>query len=675
MRIPVEWIKDYVETLSSAERIGDTLTMLGIELEAIHPSPIGEVLEIKVTPNRGDCLSILGVARELCAKDCAEFAPTRLMLDALAGWPRGDESQPLGVATVRIESPKLCARYAARVFEGVPQHESSSTVQSRLSAAGMRPVSVIVDITNYVMLELGQPLHAFDLNKLVDREIVVRCANPGETIKTLDGQVRKLTPEMLTICDANTPVAIAGVMGGEDSEVSENTTSILLESAHFEPASVRKTRRALGMATEASYRFERYVDPEGTVRALNRFTHLLQAETGVACVEGVCDSFPSKRPQREVTVRPARWNVLLGTEVPTAAAAAILQSLGCRVSEANGHLRAAAPSWRSDLLREDDYVEEIGRVWGYEKIPEVLPAGTTKSAGLTTLERFTEQARHLMLRTGFCEVLNHTMGAAHPLDVRCERVELRNPGSPDSALLRSSVLPGIALSASHNRGRDIALFEIGNVFHGPHEFAMLGFLASGLQAERGWQGPKPPEVDFFFAKAIAEVVLSTFSVTGDLAPTKDERFHPNRQASYSQGDEQLLLFGQLRDEICGELDLRVGTIAGEVDLRALTKATKPELKFKRLSPFPYVRRDIAFAISKDVPYANIEVKVREALGETLELLRLFDVYEGQGVPEGHHSLAIALVFRHFERTLTDEECNALRERGVEAIKGLGGTIR
>ncbi|MCH8274100.1 MAG: phenylalanine--tRNA ligase subunit beta [Armatimonadetes bacterium] len=675
MKLTVEWLKEFVRTDAAADEIGHTLTMLGMELERMEESPLGPVLDFKVTPNRGDCLSVLGVARELCAKDAARYRPTDLMRECVNGFALGDEEETAVGAGVEVLDPDLCPRYGARLFRGLAPAQSSERIQGRLLACGMRPINVIVDMTNYVMLELGQPLHAFDLDLLAGSKVVVRRPRPGETLKTLDGIERKLGPDMLMICDADRPVAVAGVMGGEDSEVSGSTKNLLLESAHFDPRSIRRTRKALGLSTDASYRFERYVDPEGVVRALNRFALLVRKDTGTEPVNGVLDVYARPPERKPAKVRPSRWNLVLGVEVPEAAAATGLQALGCRVTEENGSLVATPPSWRADLRREDDFVEEIGRLWGYEKIPESLPIGSTLQGGETPEPALTSRVKRAMLRLGFTEVINHTFGDLSPLDADGERVRLRNPVAPESALLRCSLLPGLAACAARNRGRPLFLFEAGKVFLNGREFPALGFLMSGRLLEEHWENKESPAADLAAAKGMVDLLGELLRRPFEFQANDDKRFHRHRQAKVLAGGRELGLFGQVLPEVADGLHVREDAMMGELDLEAILSVPEATPRYRPISPFPAIRRDMAMAISSKVPYSELESAVREAAGETLERIWLFDVYEGEGIEQGKHSLGIAMLLRHPERTLTDEEANDVRERAFRALEALGATRR
>jgi phenylalanyl-tRNA synthetase beta chain len=666
MKITVEWLKEFVETGAGAQEIGDELTMLGLELEAEEESALGPVLDFKVTPNRGDCLSVFGLARELAAKDPEKYRPTDLFKRAAEGFSSVDLPHSDGL--VSIEAPEVCGRYVGAVVQGVRVGKSLEKIAERLTACGMRPIDSIVDTTNYVMLELGQPLHAFDLRQLKAGRIVVRTAKQGETMKTLDGQERKLTPDMLMICDAERPVAIAGVMGGENSEVALDTTEILLESAHFDPLSVRRTRKALGMSTEASYRFERSVDPGLCAAAVNRVCELL----GVSASQ-VQDAYPGRAERSAVRIRRNAYYRMFGSVLAFDSAPSILTRLGCNVTQDGDDLMAAPPSWRADLAIEEDFLEEIGRLWGYEKIEEDLPRGSTTGGGYGPEADFRRRLRQALLRLGFAEMLTHSL--AQESSLGSGSVAVRNAASPELALLRGSLLPGLATAAGKNRGRSLALFEQGRVFEDRKERRSLGLLVSGDVAPAHWAGTKPSRQDFYSLKGIVETIGTLIGRRIDFAPSNDARFHPGRRAALEIEGETLGAMGEIAPALCDELDLPQDTLAAEVDVDRLMAAASKQTHYRKLSPYPPVRRDFAVVIEKSVPYAKLEAALRAAAGGLAERVWLFDAYEGKGIDAGSHSLGIGVVLRHADRTLTDEEANAFSERAFAALESLGARKR
>jgi phenylalanyl-tRNA synthetase beta chain len=670
MKFPFSMLQDFVTTSATPDAVGDLLTMAGFELEGIHQSEGDTVLDIKVVSNRGDGLSVLGLAREVLAKDGSaqptelyRRATERFATDAEAGTPP---------SSVTIESPD-CLRFSCRIFQGDFKQAAPQRVRQRLLQAGIRSISLLVDLTNYVMLEIGQPMHAYDLDTLRGNRIVVRHAREGEKLTTLDGVERALNPRQLVICDAERPVGVAGVMGGLDTEVTDATTRILLESANFLNTSVRRTRNQPGLSTEASYRFERSVDPEGTVAALNRFAELLaEVDGGKSRLSGVIDEYPAPPSPVTLQVRSSRASQLLGMEVASDDASAYLKRLGFAVEGDGGVFQVTAPTWRPDIVQEYDVIEEIGRVHGFEKIPEAPLQGTTTQGGVFDFDLFVAQVRDTMLRQGFVQNVSHSLTSAHLLDDPADlRVGPRNPNSPEMALLRNSILPGLADNARRNGGRDLHLFEIGAVFSASAEVRRLGVFTCGKAAPENWEKQPSPTATFFSLKAVVDELLRSASLENSWAPASDPRLHPTRQAAC----EGVALMGQIHPDIAEELDLEPQTFLAEIDLEALYKQSQGKRELRPISRNPSIRRDIAILIDKAVPYRQLEQSIREAAGSLLEKQWLFDVYEGKGIPEGKHSLAIALLLRKLGENLTDEEANRVRDRAVQALAALGASQR
>jgi len=682
MKFATSMLRDYVRTALDAEALGDLLTMSGFELEGIEDGP-DPVLDIKVVSNRGDGLSVFGLAREVRAKD-ANAEPTDLYFRAAGRFAGPVEPNQAGNhAGVSIETPN-CRRYAAAIFKDVPTGQAPEWVRARLESAGMRSLGLVVDLTNYVMLEIGQPLHAFDLNTLAEQRIVVRQAREGEKLTTLDGVERNLNPGMMMICDAERPVAVAGVMGGLATEVTDQTRDILLESANFVNTSVRATRKALGLNTEASYRFERSVDPELVVAALNRFSELLRESIGRDCrVPGVVEAYPSKPEPVTVRLRMDRVRRLLNMPVEEDEARAYLGRLGFGVAQAEGSLEVTVPTWRPDIVREDDVIEEIGRIHGYENIPEYLPVGQATPGGVRGIYAFIDQIREEMVRLGFAQIVSHTLRDQHPLDFAPHwRAKVRNPHSPEIAYLRDSVLPSLADAAKRNGTRNLHLFEIGKVFvRGEIQYdesPELGIISIGELEPPSWLHKDKAEANFYTMKGTMEELASLVRTDLEILPVviPDPRFHPTRQAALVTTDRVLIGgFGVIHPDVAEELDLPPTTVMAEIDLLAFYRGDHDHVTLKPFSRLPAVRRDLAILVAKSVPYASVETAIRKGAGDMLERLWLFDVYEGPGVPEGSHSLAVALQLRRFDKTFTDEEANQVRDSVVAELSALGATLR
>jgi phenylalanyl-tRNA synthetase beta chain len=599
--------------------------------------------------------------------------------------PPAEPGEVTQYARVEILDPDLCPRYAARVIREVRIAPSPAKVQNRLLAAGMRPINNIVDATNYVMLELGQPLHAFDLDTLIDHRIVVRQAREGEIIHTLDGREHAIAPPMLMICDAERPVAVAGIMGGAETEVTPQTRHILMESAHFSPLSIRRTARALDLRTESSYRFERFVDPNLVLVAQYRVCELIEQWTGVAAVPGVLDVYPKPYPVRELTLRLARAEELLGFKVEDEEAHGVLQRLNLNPQPMGERtLRVQIPLYRyEDLKREVDLVEELGRVLGYERIPESPPVGITTQGKDSPEGAFSERVRTILLSAGLQEIVSHTLEPANPLQLPTP-VELRNPMSDELRYLSSSILSGLVFAADHNRRRgmhDLHLFEIGRVFaqdessQGHRERLALGILMTGALHAPHWTG-KPREDDFYSLKGVVEHLLTLLGIDAEFvamgessfSTPSDARFHPGRVAEAVAQGRWLGRLGELHPLIQRQYELRRRVYLAEFDLEALHALAAHAVRYRSLPTQPPVLRDIAVIVSQEVPVGRLFATIWQAGDEWLESVRLFDRYTGAPVPEGSHSLAFSLVFRHPERTLTDEEVNARVEAIFEALQ-------
>lgn len=678
MKFTLPMLRDFVETNLTEEQVGDLLTMTGFELEEIIEVDGEKVLDINIMANRGDGASVLGMAREVLTKD-PDAKPTPLYRQLI---DREQKDGPIATNASQLASVEIqtesCRRFAFRIFENVINGESPAWLKDRLTKIGQRPISLLVDLTNYVMMETGQPLHAYDLDKLAGPRIIVRQAKPGEKITTLDSEERTLTADNMMICDESGPVGVAGVMGGLDTEVSASTTRCLLEAANFVNTSVRKTRKQLGLHTEASYRFERHVDPEMVVAALERFAELYAQCGGPASVPGVVDLYPHKPQQQAVTVDLHRANELLGMQVPADEAQGILTRLGFELQSADqGVLTVAPPTWRIDVLREEDLVEEIGRIYGYDKIPEALPIGSTPVGGVHGFHLLVDTARQALVRAGFDQIISYSMRDLHPLDAPGDRVRVQNPHSPEIALLRNSLLTSLADAAVRNGSQNLHLFEIGRVHTQRGEKTSLALLTTGTFEDPSWLPADPTKADFYSLKGTVESLAHALrvSVAFDKPATPDHRLHPTRQATVVLDGKPVGPMGQIHPLVAEAADLQPETFLADLDLQALETVRVEDITFRTVSRNPATRRDIAILVSKDLPFAKIDQAIRDAAGEELEKHWLFDVYSGKGIPEGHHSLAIAMQFRKVGSNYTDEEANALRDQVVAALESLGAQLR
>ena len=653
MLVPVDWLREYVDFDLPAEDLAEKLTLSGLEVEEIVEVEGRKVFSTYVTPNRPDLLSVVGVAREVSALLGTAFKPPKPEL------AEGD-TPAAELVTVDIESPVNCPRYSARVITDTKVTSSPEWMQKRLIAAGMRPINNVVDSTNYVLMELGQPLHAFDYDLVADHRIIVRQANPGEKITTIDGEERVLDPEALVIADPSHAVAIAGVMGGFDSEVNWSTKNVLLESAHFNRLSIRKTARALGMSTEASYRFERHVDPELTVFALDRVAQLIQQSGGGTIAKGIVDNYPRKAKPVVLSIRPKRASLVLGAEVTVDEVRDYLTRLGMEaLGTENGRIIVSAPTFRPDIEREEDLIEEVGRLYGYDRIPAKLPTGETLQGRDSAEGAFASRISKALLSSGLQEVVTGSLTG--PLG---GEVTIRNPLSEDLSRLRKQLILDLLSVMSYNasRGiRDIGLFQIGRIFESQDESLIIerlsvGGTVMGCTWDEGWNvdGLK---ADFFLCKGIVENLLDRLDVKDILfKPAELEQFHPTRAAVIEAGGAQIGIIGEISSALA-EADF-LGSdraYAFELDFDALMEKSIGMKTYKPISRYPAVSRDLAVVVAEETPYRQVEELLVKAAGDLLESLSLFDVYSGPPLIAGWKSLAFSIVFRSHERTLRDEE--------------------
>ena len=681
MKFPYSLLRDFVDTTLTAEAVGDLLTMAGFELEGIDEVEGEPVLDIKVMSNRGDGLSVFGLAREVLAKDSASHA-TELYKGAVDRFSAATTGPEVPRSSVSIETTD-CSRYACLVLTNMTRKESEPWMQARLRQAGMRPISLLVDVTNYVMLEVGQPLHAFDFDKLTEGRIVVRKAREGEKLTTLNGIEHELRSDQMMICDAEVPVAAAGIMGGLDTEVSDSTTTVLLESAHFLNTSVRRTRKQLGLNTEASYRFERSVDPEGVVAALYRYVQLVQAADPGVKATSVVDRYPIKPTTTAIELRVDRASRLLGMAITVDQAENYLARLGFKPEKTGDNaFRVQSPTWRPDIVREEDLIEELGRVHGYDKIPETMIQGTTTMGGPQGFQLWTDWLRNATLRAGISQIISHSLCDLHPLDdPNTPRIGPRTPSSPDMAHLRNSLLPSLAECARRNNAKEIHVFELGRVFWGETgnyaEEIRLSLMSAGSILSAGWSIQEAAPASFFTLKGTIESIFAEVGVTFrfEVPASPDPRLHPTRQAYLYVGSQLVGLIGQLHPDVAKATNLILETVVAEIAIQKAYDHRKLSLDLRSVSRHPAVRRDMSILVEKSVPFDTISTQIQAAGAEVLEKLWLFDVFAGQGIPEGKHALGIAIQLRKPDSTFTDEEANQVRDRVVSALAELGATTR
>jgi phenylalanyl-tRNA synthetase beta chain len=653
MKLPVSWMREFVELPDDPVPVAGRLAACGFAVDGIED----DVVDFDVTANRPDALSVYGLAREASAAFDTPLRPLQLATAAA------------GAAPVRVSIADTgCGRYALAVAD-VRVGPSPAWLADRLTAAGVRPINNIVDITNYVMIELGQPMHAFDVARLAGPELRVRRARAGEPLTTLDGVERSLDETMLVIADRDRAVAVAGVMGGSSSEVSASTTRVAFESAWFQPATVRATGRRLGLKTEASARFERGADISAPVNALRRALALLTDLGAGALVGGISDVYPRSAEPRAIALRRARLASILGTAVPDADVQRLLTRLGFTAAVADGGWKVTVPSFRVDVSREIDLIEEVGRHWGLDRIPAHFPALASVPRVAAPGVARGRLVRRTLCGAGLQEAVTFTfMDAAAAAPYQTDGpVTLTNPLSEKFAVLRPSIVASLYESLVYNRNRqaaDVRLFEVGSVFSsGRGERATVGWVLTGSRGAH-WSGDAGP-IGFTDTKGIAELVAEAFGTPVTVAQADDLPW-------LVRGERAEVLVGARRAGWIGRLTHASGVeppvYAGELDLDALSRASAGSVREIRPLPrFPSAVRDLSILVDERLPAADVRGTIRSSAPPTLVAVGEFDRYQGKGVPAGQVSLSIRLTFRHADRTLTDADVQQAVESIVEAL--------
>jgi len=661
-----KWLQELTGTKSTAQQLQERLTMVGLAVDAVESNTSDSVLDVEVPSNRPDCLSHIGIAREITASESGQLRLPEITTPKTEG--RAEES-----ASVEIKDPDLCPRYAARLVRGVKIGPSPDWLVKRLEAIGQRPINNVADITNYVLHEVGQPLHAFDFAHLRDKKIIVRRAMAGEKLKTLDGVDRELKPDMLVIADAERPVALAGIMGGEESEISSTTTDVLIESAYFDPNSVRLTARALVMDTEASRRFERGADCEGVLRAQDRCVQLICEIAGGVATENAIDVYPNPVVPRVITVRTKRVEDLTSLKVETRDVDRILTGLGFeKKNESDDALTFAVPSWRVDVEQEEDLVEEVARHTGYQYIKSELPP-----SNMSGEYQPTEVKQRLLRRTlndfGYDEAINfsfiHKQEGIDLIPVFAARqgedVEVSNPIIEGAAFMRPTLISGLLDSLKHNLNhgiRDVRLFEIGRVFGGSHggdlpeECLALAMIATGGATDEN-VARAPRELDLFDLKGAFEAALDSMNIS-PLTFKNSSAAH----LRMGQAGEILLsngtaigTFGRLAENVASSYKFRQPVYVLEMDLSALFAVPEKTVQYSRLPKYPSVVRDLTLLVSRDVTFAALTKAVTDQNVADCRNVNLVGTYDGPNIPPGKRSITLRIEYRSDDRTLRDDE--------------------
>lgn len=644
--------------------------------------------ELGLTPNRPDCLSVVGVSREVAAM--AGRPLKRPIPEVNENGASIDEE-----TSVTIEDPQRCPRYAARLIKGIKIGPSPEWMVRRLESVGMRSINNVVDVTNFVLLELGHPLHAFDFNLLREGRIVVKPAGQGELFTTLDSQPRELKASDLTICDGQGAVALAGIMGGENSEIKPETTDVLLESAYFDPPTIRRTSKRLGIHTESSHRFERGADIDMVPLALDRAAALIQELAGGSVARGRIDVYPRVLPKISLPLTVVRVNAVLGLELSAVEIKELLDAIDfvARI-ENDGALTVEVPSFRPDVEREIDLIEEIARLNGYDRIPVTMPSGALVSCQDSPHVGLVRRLRDYLVGAGFSEMINYSfiaesawdrIGLAND-DARRKTVKVLNPLTEEQAVMRTSLVPSVLASVAGNlayRNSDPRVFELRPVFQVvedrelPDEPQRLTVALCGRRAPEGWAQERA-DVDFYDIKGLAEGILGLFTLPAPAwdADSPEPFLHPGKSCALRCGNQLLGTLGEVHPQVLREFDIDEMVYLLDLDLTALFQQTQGHPGFRPLSRYPDVCRDSALLVDEEIPAARVLSILGEIKNKSIEGITLFDVYRGAGVPAGKKSLAVRVRYRSIEKTLTDEEIQGIHGKLIRTLeKNLGAEIR
>jgi len=679
MKISLEWLKEYLDGVISVQTAVEALERIGLMVEGRAEQDGDVVLEVETYSNRPDTLGHLGMARELAAA-----LGLRLKL---RNWPLSELAvRTADLADVQILDGDLCPRYCGIVVKGVKVGPSPAWLQKRIESMGLNPINNVVDVTNYVLFSTSHPIHAFDLDKIVGARVIIRRAKKGERLLCLDGTDRSLAPDMLVIADEAKPIALAGVIGGQASAVTEETKDIFIESAYFNPVSVRLTRKAAGLQTDASYRFERGADicfpPQAALMAASLLTQF-----GGRTSRELADVFPLPPKKKEIILRHRRITELLGVEVEEAFVQKTLTDLELGVElQQSGVWRVKVPSWRVDLDREADLIEEVARFYGYEKFPSVVPP-------LQIVEPIPDKSREklgrvrpLLFHYGFNEVVNFSFSDADRerlLATGLAPVEIRNPISARASLLRTNILGGLLETAAWNKNRGldaIQIFETGNVYfrdeRGCRERLSLGLLSTGMREEPHWR-QKGREADFFHLKGACEALLQQLRYEPfSFEKAEHPCFEPGSGLALAYKEEKVGCLGQVAGRLRDVFDLKQPVCAAEIDLELLFGKQPKPFTYEAVAKYPAIIRDVSLLVPRDVAYQDICKAINKLPLPILEEARLIDLYSGESVPKDKISLSFRFIYRHVQRTLLAEEVDRAEQQVLIQLKrAFGAQLR
>ena len=633
------------------------------------------VFEFEITSNRVDCYSILGLAREAAATFNKPFVPPVVAIAK-------EQGNIKDYVTVEVQDKELCTRYCGRVCTNIKIAPSPKWMQRRLAASGIRPINNLVDITNYVMEEYGQPMHAYDLDMIAGHKIIVRRAKDGDEFQTLDGQVRKLDRDVLMICDAEKEIGIAGIMGGENSKITDEVKTVLFEAATFNGANIRKSAKRIGLRTEASGKFEKGLDPRNAEAAINRACQLIEELGCGEVVGGLADDGAPLAPLREIPFEPERTNRLLGTEISGEEMLKIFEKLELEYDRERNVIRI--PSFRQDLEGFADIAEEVARFYGYDKIPTTLPKGEATTGKLPFKLRVEQKARDIAEYCGFSQGMTYSFESPKVFDKLLlpkdsplrNTVTISNPLGEDFSVMRTISLNGILTSLSTNynrRNKNVRLYELGNIYL-PHRVPVTELPEERMQFTLGMYG----EGDFFTMKGVIEEFFTVIGMTKKAMyrPDADKPFlHPGRQALIQYEDVTVGYLGELHPQVADSYDIDTKVYIGVLDMPEVVRFATFDRKYAGIAKYPAVTRDISMVVPKEILAGQIEEMIAQRGGKILESYELFDIYEGEQIKKGYKSMAYSIVFRAQDRTLSDEDVTAVMKKILNGLEGMGIELR
>ena len=646
------------------------------------------VYEFELTANRADCFSMVGLSREF-----GIMTNQKALFPVIMVNENGESIE--GKASVAIEAHDLCTRFTSRLVTNVTIEPSPLWMQNRLRNSGIRPINNVVDVTNYVMLELGQPMHAYDYDCVADHTLIARRAKAGETLTTLDGNERELNESMLIIADTNGPIGVAGVMGGLTSEVTDKTTNVLFEAAVFNGPSIRRTSKALGMRSEASGRFERGVNHKYTAYAIDRAAQLLQQICPSCKVSvGVIDVYPEPVEQRTVTFTAEQINDYLGTSIEKDRMVDILTKLEFGITESGDTIEALVPTWRDDVTGMPDIAEEVARIVSYDNIAPTIPVAILSSGGMTPKKALTKEVTHYLAHAGLSQIITfsfmHKDGLTNMMlpegDNRYTAIPILNPISEEFPYMRTTLVPAVIEAAKRNiaqQNKDLWLFETANVYEPkalpltevPHERPMACGIMMGKVTEAAWNQAQR-DTDFYDVKGVVDGLLAKLGLTQyDIQPSSESYYHPGVSAHYTVNGVTIANYGELHPQVVKNFDLSGKVYMFEIDLEAVLSITVPPFRYQSFSKFPGTSRDLAIVAPVSVTSGDIVALIKEHGGEYLESVSIFDVYEGEHIEAGYRSLAYNLQFRSMEGTLNDEDIDGAIQAIIDALASKNCKLR